>query len=144
MAYYLRNATGPVVLAGEFNCALKSKDTTSGGNICYPLQNAVDNLGLYDSWEHLRGNGVELLYVTRDSGSRIDRYHVSKTMKGQLRETNMHVVSFSGHKALTVRLALPEMPDTRRTGYWQFRPHVLTAENIEVFRGKRNYWTRQK
>uniref|UniRef100_A0A182FLS7 Uncharacterized protein n=1 Tax=Anopheles albimanus TaxID=7167 RepID=A0A182FLS7_ANOAL len=144
MAYYLRNAPGPVILAGDFNCVLKAKDSTSGGNICLPLQSAVDNLGLCDSWEHLRGNEVEFSHITRGSGSRIDRCYISKPVKGQLRDTNLHVLSFSDHKALTVRLALPEMPDTPRNGYWQLRPHVLTAENIETFRVKWSYWTRQK
>ena len=126
VAFYLRNACPHVIFAGDFNCVLKSKDVTGGGNFSLAQQKAVNSMGMSDSWEALRGNSVEFSYITSGSGSRIDRCYVSSSLVTQLRTTDMHVLSFSDHKALTVRLCLPT-PANRLTynGYWQLRPHVL-------------------
>lgn len=43
-----------------------------------------------------------------------------------------------------MRICLPNLgrPDGR--GFWSLRPHILTAENIEEFKIRWQYWTRQK
>ena len=56
-----------VILAGDFNCVLESKDVTGAKNFSLSLRNAVNNMGLCDSWEALRGNEMEYSYVTSGS-----------------------------------------------------------------------------
>ena len=74
---------------------LESKDVTGAINFSLSLRNAVNNMGLCDSWEALRGYAVEFSYVTSGSGSRIDRCYVSSSLKTKLKVSGMHVLSFS-------------------------------------------------
>uniref|UniRef100_A0AAG5DMJ3 Reverse transcriptase domain-containing protein n=1 Tax=Anopheles atroparvus TaxID=41427 RepID=A0AAG5DMJ3_ANOAO len=144
LANHLRSATQHVLLAGDFNSIIMSKDATGCGNISAALKNVTKSMSMCDSWEALKGNYVEYSFIARGFGSRIDRIYVSSNLKSQLRNTDMHLVAFSDHKAITVRLCLPNVPDQRRNSYWQLRPHILTQENIKEFQCKWNSWTRQR
>uniref|UniRef100_A0A182XKK0 Endonuclease/exonuclease/phosphatase domain-containing protein n=1 Tax=Anopheles quadriannulatus TaxID=34691 RepID=A0A182XKK0_ANOQN len=78
-------AQEPIILAGDFNCVLKSKDATGGGDVSIAFENAINSLGLCDSWEVLRGNSVEFSFIARGSGSRIDRCDVTKPLSTIIR-----------------------------------------------------------
>uniref|UniRef100_A0A182PWT3 Endo/exonuclease/phosphatase domain-containing protein n=1 Tax=Anopheles epiroticus TaxID=199890 RepID=A0A182PWT3_9DIPT len=92
LPFYLQNARESVILAGDFNSVLNSKDATSGADISHALLCVVNSLGLCDSWEHLKGNAVEFSFIARTSGSRIDRCYVSKSLKDKLKTTYMHII----------------------------------------------------
>lgn len=134
----------PVILAGDLNSILQLKDMAGGENASFALQNVVNNIALCDSWEVLRGNTVEFSYITHGSASHIDRCYVSSTLRTKLRTTHLHIVAFSDHKALTVRMNLPISATHRTSSYWQLWTHILLHEVIEEFDNRCEGWTRQR
>lgn len=70
--------------------------------------------------------------------------YVSQSLRSHLRSTDIHVCSFSDHKALTARICLPYLGREPGRGFWSLRPHLLTAENVQEFQLRWQYWTRQR
>lgn len=143
LAFYLRNPTDHTIIAGDFNCVLRQCDAT-GHNPSPALLRTVQQLQLLDVWEKVCPNMPGHTYVTHNSSSRLDRMYVSQNLRCQLRTACVHVCSFSDHKALTARICLPYLGREAGRGFWSLRPHLLTAENIDEFRLRWQYWTRQR
>ena len=143
LAYYLRNRTEHVILVGDFNCVLRPCDSTSP-NTSPSLRTAVQQLQLLDVWEKLCPRDAGFTFVSRNARSRLDRIYVSTELRDHLRAAHTHVVCFSDHKALTLRLCLPHLGRAHGRGFWSLRPHVLTAENVTDFQYRWQYWTRQR
>lgn len=143
LAYYLRHDTPHTVVAGDFNCVLRQCDA-SGRNDSPSLRSATQQLQLSDVWIKLRPRESGHTYISVNSTSRLDRCYVSSSLCNQLRSIETHVCSFSDHKAVTVRLCLPNLGRAPGRGFWSMRPHVLTPENIEEFRCRWQFWTRAK
>ena len=131
LPFYVRNACDNVILVGDFNCVLESKDVTGARNFSLSLRNAGNNMGLCDSWEALRGYAVEFSYVTSGSGSRKDRCYVSSSLKTQLRATSMHVFPFLFGPQGSHRSSLPT---NRAESYAQQR--LLATETTRAIRTK--------
>lgn len=144
LAHYLRQATEYVILGGDFNSVIHTKDATGDNNYSLALKNATQQLQLLDAWDTLKPNRVEFTYVTYNSASRIDRFYVSSNLRHQLRDADVHVCSFTNHKALTTRICLPNLGREPGRGFWSIRPHILSADNIEEFQEKWTYWTRHR
>ena len=143
LAYYLRHNTPHTILAGDFNSVIRQCDA-SGNNHSPALQRAVQQLQLVDAWEKLRGNTPGPTHITHNSTSRLDRIYTSTSLRSQLRSTDTHVCCFSDHKAVTLRLCLPNLGKEPGRGFWTLRPHLLTNEHVEEFRTRWQYWTRQR
>ena len=143
LPYYLRHRTTHVILAGDFNCVLRTRDSSSP-NTSPALKAAVQQLQLHDVWEKLCPRDAGYTYVCRNAQSRLDRIYVSSNLREHLRTTHAHVCSFTDHKALTLRLCLPHLGQEHGRGFWSLRPYLLTDENIEEFQYKWQYWTRQR
>lgn len=143
LAYYLRHDTPHTVLAGDFNCVLRQCDA-SGRNDSPALRTTVQQLQLSDAWIKLNSRVPGHTYLSVNSTARLDRYYVSSNLCSQLRSIGTHVCSFSDHKAVTLRICLPNLGRAPGRGFWSLRPHLLTAENIEEFRYRWQFWTRQK
>lgn len=143
LAYYLRHNTPHVILAGDFNCTLRHCDGTST-NSSPSLQAAVNQLQLSDVWIRLKPRESGHTYLTHHSESRLDRIYVSSDLVRQLRTVDTHVCSFSDHKAVSARLCLPSLGRSPGRGFWTLRAHLLTAENIDEFQIRWQYWTRQR
>ncbi|XP_058456401.1 uncharacterized protein LOC131433815 [Malaya genurostris] len=143
LAYYLRHPTEHVILAGDFNCVLRQCDAT-GSNTSPALQATIQQMQLHDVWVKLCPQVPGYTYVTHNSSSRLDRFYISPSLLNHLRNANTHVCSFTNHKAVTVRICLPHLGREPGRGYWSLRPHLLTTENIDEFKIKWQYWTRQR
>lgn len=143
VAYYLRHNTPNLILAGDFNCVLRQCDAT-GSNFSPALQATVRQLQLKDVWEQLKPQCAGHTYITANSSSRLDRVYVSNNLREHLRSADIHVCSFTDHKAVTIRICLPHLGREPGRGFWCLRPHLLTEENIEEFRYRWQYITRQR
>lgn len=143
IAYYLRHNTQHVILAGDFNCVLRQRDSTSA-NTSPALQATVQQLQLQDVWLKLHPNTDAPTYIVHNAASRLDRMYVSTGLCDRLRTAVTHACSFTDHKALTARICLPHLGREQGRGFWSLRPHLLTAENIEEFEIRWQYWTRQR
>ncbi|XP_058456328.1 uncharacterized protein LOC131433751 [Malaya genurostris] len=143
LAYYLRQSTEHVILAGDFNCVLRPCDAT-GYNTSSSLRATIQQLQLHDVWIKLNPQMPGHTYITHNSTSRLDRIYVSSGLCDKLRNANIHVCSFTNHKALTTRVCLPHLGREPGRGFWSLRPHLLTPDNIEEFRYNWQYWTRQR
>lgn len=142
-AYYLRHRTAHVILASDFNCVLRACDSSSS-NASPALKTAVQQLQLHDVWEKLCPRDPGFTYVCRNALSRLDRIYVNSSLRENLRTAHTHVCSFTVHKALTLRLCLPQLGHEPGRGFWPLRPHLLTDENVAEFQYKWQYWTRQR
>lgn len=143
LAYYLRHNTPNVILAGDFNCVVRACDA-SGNNHSPTLQRTIQQLQLVDVWEKLHPRTEGPTYISHNSSARLDRIYVSLNQCRQLRTINTHVCCFSDHKAVTMRMCLPNLGREPGRGFWSLRPHLLTHENLEEFRVQWQFWTRQK
>lgn len=143
IAYHLRHNTEHTILMGDFNCVLRQCDAT-GNNQSPALQATVTQLQLHDVWQILQSRDTGYTYITHNSSSRLDRVYVSSGLREQLRQINTHVCSFTNHKAVTVRLCLPNLGRDQGRGFWSLRPHLLTDENVEDFRIRWQFWTRRR
>lgn len=144
ISYYLRHAAEHVILGGDFNSVIHSKDATGESNFSLSLKNTVKQAQLTDVWDFLRKGTTQYTYITHNSASRIDRLYVSSGLLKDLRHIDTHVCSFTNHHALTLRLCLPSLGRDAGRGYWSIRPHVLTQDNMNEFQLKWDYWTRQR
>lgn len=132
LAFYLRHNTDNTLLAGDFNCVLRQRDAT-GHNHSPALLATIQQLQLVDVWEKLCPNMPGYTYMTHNSSSRLDRVYVSQSLRSHLRTIDIHVCSFSDHKAITARICLPYLGREPGRGFWSLRPHLLTTENIQEF-----------
>lgn len=143
IAFYLRHLPTHVVVSGDFNCVLRQCDAT-GTNTSPALLNTVRQLQLRDVWEQINPLVAGHTYITQNSSSRLDRVYVSAGLCEHLRSADTHVCSFSDHKAVTVRLSLPNLGRATGTGFWSLRPHLLTNEHIEELQHQWQFWTRHR
>ena len=143
LPYYLRHRTTHVVLAGDFNCVLRTCDSSSP-NTSPALKAVVQQMQLHDVWEKLCARDAGYTYVCRNAQSRLDRIYTSSSLRDHLRTAHAHVCSFTDHKALTLRVCLPHLGQEHGRGFWSLRPFLLTDENVEEFQLKWQYWTRQR
>lgn len=143
VSYYLRHDTPNTILAGDFNCVIRPCDAT-GNNFSPILQRIVQQLQLIDVWEILHPRSIGPTYISHNSSARLDRVYVSVGQRNQLRTIDTHFCCFSDHKAVTARICLPNLGREPGHGFWALRPYLLNDENIDEFRIKWQYWTRQK
>lgn len=144
LPYYVRQATEYLIIGGDFNSVIEARDATGESNFSGALQNTIQHLQMIDVWSSLGRGRNGYTYITHNSASRIDRLYVSRNLRSQLRESDAHAVSFTDHKALSVRLCLPQLGRQHGKGFWSIRPHILTEDNLEEFDHKWTYWTRQR
>lgn len=145
VAHYLHQASRFVVLGGDFNCVVNTKDATGTNSLSPMCKRLVTAAQLVDSWEVLNGSRVEFSYVRSNAASRIDRLLVSKDSSPQLRSAHFSVTSFSDHKAYVLRLVLPNLGTSVGRGIWKLQPHVLDDPDVLAeFSRKWTYWIRSR
>lgn len=144
LPYYLQSSRSHLVLGGDFNCVVNTKDATGSSNYSQALKHLIDNLQLCDSWDHLHRNQIAFSFVRPNCASRIDRIYVSTSLVPHLRTSEYFVTPFSDHKAHKVRCCLPDLGKPHGRGFWSIRPHVLTTENLEEYEVKWNRWLRER
>lgn len=145
VAHYLQHATSQIIIGGDFNSVVATKDATGNANISPTCKRLMNAARLSDSWEVLHGNAVQFSYIRSNTASRLDRILISNSLKRGLRTSNFSVTSFSDHKAYIIRIVLPNLGTPPGRGIWRLQPHVLNdPEILEEFSRKWAYWARSR
>lgn len=144
LPFYLQHSTPHLILGGDFNCVVSSKDSTGSSNNSRSLKSLVDSLQLCDTWDFLHRNQTEFSFVRPNCASRIDRIYVSTSLVSSLHTSEYFVAPFSDHKAYKIRCSLPDFGRPYGRGFWSIRTHILNNENLEEFEQKWNRWLRER
>lgn len=127
---YINNGHDRMIIGGDFNCILQSKDTQGRNNMCWPLQLLVENLKLKDATEILHIQGIHYTYIGHPTSSRIDRFYMSQCIGSNLYNYKTITVSFSNHKAVIIQITnLPKAKEIG-PGYWKLNCSLLSNQMI--------------
>ena len=108
LMYYLRSDTNNVILGGDWNCIINSRDCSSDNiHLSKALLNIVRSIRCKDAW-NFKNRNVEYTYVRQNYGSRIDRIYV-KDIANYITSTQVVHVSFSDHSGIEMTFKLPEV-----------------------------------
>lgn len=137
-AYYLRNCSGPIVMGGDFNSVVNQRDATGATPRSGMTSRLMTSLNLIDVWRCLRRNDTDYTFVRAGSGSRLDRFLLSRSSTDWLRTIRHAVNCFSDHKAVIMRMVLPITGPQIGRGIWRLNAHVLDDE--ETFSQLQHRW----
>jgi exonuclease III len=145
LAYYLRSLTDFLIIGGDFNSVISSKDSTGNSNHSPAFKAAAQNLQLLDSWEVLHQNRIEYTYIRPGIGARLDRIYVSRNLKQNVRDAKIYANCFSDHKSYVTVVSLPNLGVRYGYGSWRLKNNILNDdEAMADFPAKWQYWSRQK
>ena len=129
LLFYLRNNLNNVILAGDWNCILSKRDSTSDNtHVSKELLNIVRQLKCKDAW-FLKNKSIEYTYVRKDYGSRIDRIYV-KDFANYISEIRTKNVNFSDHSGVITKINLPNHVKIGKY-YWKLNVSLLEDDNIK-------------
>lgn len=131
-AHFLRNSTGPIILGGDFNSVVNEKDATGGTPRSEMTSRLMTALELVDVWRQLHRNETNLTFIRGSSGSRLDRFLVSRSLQDWLRNVSHTVTCFSDHKAVIMRMVLPETGRPLSKGIWRLNARILD-QKVGIF-----------
>ncbi|XP_055622180.1 uncharacterized protein LOC129765777 [Toxorhynchites rutilus septentrionalis] len=130
LAFYLRHTTPHVILAGDFNCVLRTSDSTSV-NSSPALQATIQQLQLHDLWVKLYPTTQASTYITHNAASRLDRIYVSTGLCEHIRNAATHSREiFSIFNAEYQRLYAQLR--TAYDGYYQFPAMLVTINRVKA------------
>ena len=129
LMYYSRSDTNNVILGGDWNCIINSRDCSSDNiHLSKALLNIVRSIRCKDAW-NCKNRNVEYTYVRQNYGSRIDRIYV-KDIANYIASTRVVHVNFSDHSGIEMSFNLPEIPKVGRY-YWKMNVALLDKDNIK-------------
>lgn len=144
LPFYLQSASEHLILGGDFNCVIATKDSTGSSNYSPSLKQLVDNLQIKDTWDCMNQNVIDYSFVRPNSASRLDRIYISRSLVPHLRTSELFATAFSDHKAYKIRCCLPSLGRPHGRGYWSIRAHILNEANLEEFEQKWSRWLRER
>ena len=139
--------TDNVILTGDWNCVLSTKDTSNPANACISksLKSIVTNLKLNDIYS---GNNMqsEFTYYQNNYASRLDRIYLNK-LSNYIQEVKTSAVSFSDHLCVSVNLQISTQIEVGRP-LWKLNTSlldkILNKENFRMLwyqlRGRKRYY----
>ena len=128
LLYYLRNNLQNCIVAGDWNCVLSERDSTSKNTpISKKLLEIIRNLHLKDAW-YIKNKNVEWTYRRQNHAARLDRIYLG-SLSQHLKEIRNIPVTFSDHSCVYLDIEIPNMPKTGKY-YWKMNTSLLKNENI--------------
>ena len=144
MTWLLAEMREQVVLGGDFNCVLRSNDSTSGQNQSATLKEIVQKCNFKDVWEVSKLE-VQYTYIRTNIGSRLDRIYVTDNLKNKLTVVERPIIPFSDHFAIKLNLKFREKPFTRGRYYWKLNKRLIENEETqEKYKDKLNQIKKSK
>lgn len=144
----LREHSGPLVLAGDFNFTPDwQRDRAlvagvgSGGGLGHPASHRRDqrpakamralatDLGLADAFRHKHPTRAAFTYICPTAASRIDRIYVSSVLLPHLLQCRVEGLSVSDHRPVVMHLA-PLRPDGLGPGLKRVRLAFTRSEHL--------------
>ena len=130
LLYYLRNNLNNTIVAGDWNCVLSERDSTSKNTpVSKKLLEITRNLHLKDAW-YIKNKNPEWTYRRQNHASRIDRIYLG-SLSQHLKEIKNVPVTFSDHSCVYMDIEIPNMPKTGKY-YWKMNTSLLKNENIRL------------
>ena len=125
----LLNHTEHVVITGDFNSVLHSKDSIGKSNYSEMLKIIVNKMNLEDAWE-LLANETQFTFIRSGTGSRLDRFYISQSMKYMIKKIEIQVAAFTDHSA--VNMHIHGFVNGLRTGFGYWKLNTLLLEDSEI------------
>lgn len=142
--YYINNGVGELIVGGDFNAVIQKKDANHTSNHSQSLKFLVESLNLTDAWEHIHKTVVDYTFVRNGSGARLDRFYVTEGIRNNVVNIKSNVCCFSDHKAVILKVKLPNLGKPHRNRFWRMNDSVLTEDVLTEFRAKWVWWVRQR
>lgn len=144
-AHYLRNLSGPLILGGDFNSIVNNRDATGATPKSDMTSRLMTSLDLFDVWRELHRNQTNFTFVRGGSGSRLDRFLISKSAREHIRTIQHVVTCFSDHKAVILRMVMPVTGTNIGRGIWRLNTVTMDdEETMAELQRKWDYLVRQR
>lgn len=121
--------TGPIILGGDFNSVVSDRDATGATPRSNMTSRLMTSLDLLDVWRTFHRQVRDYTFMRAGSCSQLDRFLVSKANREWLRNAEHAVTCFSDHKAVIMRMVLPNAGQLIRRGMWRLDANVLNNED---------------
>ena len=147
-------AQDTIIIGGDFNCALTSKDK-SGGNpvsiksaVIKEINTLCDSYNLDDLWRNLNPDKQSFTWRTKSFKiqCRLDYFFVSQELIQSAKKCDIVHAPESGHSAAFFVLQTDHQKQKRGPGFWKFNTALLKDEkcimisaiklNIPIFKRK--------
>lgn len=125
-----------VIVAGDFNCIFSLEDKnkhkkgpfrlTRGAKV---LRKLFQDIGVIDAWHMLRPQQVGYTWTGRGLQTRIDRFHISKSLSPTLSSIRLINNALSDHKCLILRIVDNDWCP-RGMGQWRLNPRLLDDPRV--------------
>lgn len=139
----LLNTTSHLVMGGDFNTVLSSKDQTGHCAPSPALKHLVCNLQLRDTWDAAHPNQTIYTFQRNGTGSRLDRIYISKNL--QLRTVAICPTVISDHCGYVASLVMPLDSPPHGRGYWQLNASILRDQELNsLFTTRWKQWRQHK
>lgn len=142
--YYVNHGVDKLILGGDFNAVVNKKDANHSSNQSQSLKFLIQSLKLCDAWEVIHKSTVDYTFVRNGSGARLDRFYISEGHKQDIIGIKSNVCCFSDHKAVILKIRLPNLGKPHRNRFWRFNNAILTDNVLTEFRSKWVWWVRQR
>ena len=129
MIYYLRRQLNATVIAGDWNCVLSNRDSTSSNcHISKSLNNTVRTLRLKDAW-FIKNKTIEYTYIRHKCKSRLDRIYLSDLAE-TVSDIQVIHTSISDHSCVKVTLGIKGIP-LQGKYYWKMNTSLLKDTDVK-------------
>lgn len=128
-----------LILGGDFNCWLdpvldrsSSNPSTTSRSASF-IQNFLSNYGISDVWRYLHPQKREYSFFSHvhHTFSRIDYFLIDNQLLPSVSSCDYQSIVISDHAPITMSLALPGLPQTRR--HWRFNSTLLSDTDFVKF-----------
>lgn len=142
--HYINHGSGKLIIGGDFNAVIDKKDANHTSNHSQSLKFLVQTLNLSDAWEIVHKMVVDYTFVRNGSGARLDKFYVCEELKKDVVDIKSNNCCFSDHKAIIMKVRLPNLGKPLGRNVWRLNDSILTEEIITEFRAKWNWIVRQR
>ena len=138
LLYFLRHNISNLIMVGDFNCVLSSRDVSTGKetNVSKALTTVVRNLKLKDAWFATNHLPV-YTYIKGDYGSRLDRIYVNNLFNDIVNCQNIPL-AMSDHAMIMMKILI-DVNCKIGKGHWLLNCSLLDRddflENFNIFWG---------
>lgn len=124
---------------------MNDRDATGATPKSEMTSRLMTSLDLVDVWREIHRNQTNFTFIRGGSGSRLDRFLVSKSTRGHLRTIQHAVTCFSDHKAVIVRMVMPVAGTNIGRGIWRLNAVSMDDEDtMAELQRKWDYLVRQR
>ena len=125
LIYYLRSKLNKTIFAGDWNCVLSKRDSTSSNcHVSKALTSTIRTLQLKDAWFiPNKRRAIEYTYIRQNCKSRLDRIYLCE-LATSVSDTQVVHTSISDHSCVITTLNIEGTPAPGKY-YWKLNTSLL-------------------